>query len=109
MELRTVGGRLKLGSAFRMVATGYLVGAGAIFVPLFGLVSVTLLATGAPAAMNGEVVEGGARVVTILMPFVLLPLILAGQSLIFGGVIVLGLALYRTRRPIRVTAEDTVE
>ncbi|WP_312166970.1 hypothetical protein [Phenylobacterium sp.] len=104
MELRTVGGRLKASSAFKLVATGYLVGAGAIFIPLFTLVTVMLVATGAPARVNGEVVEGGELL--NLMPILLGPIILAMQAVTFGVLVVFGLWLFQKRWPLLIVAED---
>jgi uncharacterized protein (DUF2062 family) len=104
MELRTVGGRLRLDSAFKVIATGYLVGAGAIFLPLFTLITLVAFAAGAPMTVNGEVVEGGGLIA--LMPIIMVPFILAMQSLLFGGLIVLGLWLFQMRWPIRVVSDD---
>lgn len=106
MELRTVGGQLKLASVFKLVATGYGIGAGVIFIPLFGLVILTGLASGAPMKVNGEVVEGGARLAFALIPLVMVPFIVAMQAVMFGGLIFLGLWLYQKRRPLHVVAED---
>ena len=102
MELQTENGRLKLGGAFKLVATGYFLGAGVIFVPLFALVTVISLAAGVPPTVNGQEVEGGGMILAIL-PLVVVPIILAMQAVMFGGLAVLGLWLYSKRRPIRVT------
>lgn len=107
MELRTVDGVLKPGGAFKLIATGYLLGAGAIFVPLFVLVILATFASGAPATINGEVVEGTAGFLAAFAPLIMLPFVVAIQSVIFGGLIVFGLWLYQKRRPIRVINEDT--
>lgn len=104
MELRTVGGRLKLSSAFKMIATGYVVGAGVIFLPIFTLMAVITFATGAPTTVNGEAVEGGGFLA--LLPIVMVPFIIAMQSLLFGGLVVLGLWLFQKRWPIRVVSDD---
>lgn len=106
MELRTVGGRLKLDSVFKLVATGYAIGAGVLFVPMFALITLISLASGAPMKVNGEVVEGAAAQAFALMPLVMVPFVVAMQALMFGGLIVFGLWLYQKRRPLRVVAED---
>ena len=90
MELRTMGGQLKAGAAFRLVATGYIIGASVIFGPLF------LFATLAMGVQRPVLLVGG------LLQLLLLPVVLGIQSLLFGGVIVLGLWLYQKRRPIVV-------
>ncbi|WP_332772377.1 hypothetical protein [Phenylobacterium sp.] len=106
MELRIVDGQLKPGGAFKLVATGYLVGAGAIFVPFFALVTLFTFGSGAPATLNGEVVKGGAGLMMTLMPFIMLPIILVMQSAMIGGLVVFGLWLYRKHRPIHVVAVE---
>lgn len=105
MELRTVGGQLKLDGVFKLVATGYAIGAGVIFIPLFALVTLLSFASRAPMKVNGQVVEGGAAHAFALVPLVLVPLVVAMQSVMFGGVIVFGLWLYQKRKPLRVIAE----
>ena len=105
MELKTANGQLKLDSAFKLVATGYLIGAGVIFVPLFGLTMLAGLAGGGPMKLNGQVVEGSAGVLLALLPLVMLPFIVAMQSVMFGGLVVFGLWLYQKRRPLRVIVE----
>jgi hypothetical protein len=88
--------------AFKLVATGYFLGAGAIFLPLFALVTVLFMAAGVPPLVNGEPVEGSGRFLAALMPMIMLPVILALQAVMFGGLAVLGLWVYCKRRPIRV-------
>ncbi len=90
MELRTLGGQLKAGAAFRLIAIGYVIGAGVIFGPLF------LLATLAMSLQRPVMLIGG------LVQLLLLPIILGVQSVLLGGVVVLGLWLYQKRRPILV-------
>ncbi len=102
MELRTKGGLLKPGGAFKLVATGYFLGAGVIFLPLFVLVTVTFMAAGVPPLVNGEPVEGSGAVLAAFLPLIMLPVILALQAVMFGGLAVLGLWVYNKRRPIRV-------
>ena len=105
MELQTQNGRLKPGGAFKLVATGYFLGAGVIFLPLFALISVITvisIAAGGPAVLNGEQVQGGPAIFVAILPLVMLPVILAIQALVFGGLAVLGLWLYNKWRPILV-------
>ncbi len=107
MELRTEDGQLKPSGAFKLIATGYLVGASAIFVPLFLLINLVLLVTGAPATMNGQVVKGGDGLLVGLMQLIMLPIILALQAVMVGGLVVFGLWLYSKRQPIRVVAKNS--
>lgn len=102
MELRTKGGLLKPGGAFKLVATGYFLGTGVIFLPLFVLVTVIFMAAGVPPLVNGEPVEGSGAVLAAFLPLIMLPVILALQAVMFGGLAVLGLWVYNKRRPIRV-------
>jgi len=94
MELRTIGGQLKAGATFRLIAIGYIIGAAVIFGPLF------LLATVAISFQRPVMLLGG------LLQLLLLPIILGLQSVMLGGVIVLGLWLYQKRRPILVVNGD---
>lgn len=91
MELRTTGGQLKLGGAFKLVATGYFLGAGVIFLPLFALINVITLAAGVPPTLNGEPVEGSGGILVAFLPLIMVPVILAIQAVMFGGLAVLGL------------------
>lgn len=106
MDLRTVNGQLKPGAAFRLIATGYLFGAGALFIPLFAVITIVMVVGGAPMKVNGENVHGSARLLAQLAPVLMVPIILAMQSVMIGGLIVFGLWLYQKRRPIRVIAEE---
>lgn len=105
MELRTVGGRLKLDGVFKLVATGYAIGAGVILVPMFALVTLVSFASSAPMKVNGQVVEGGAAQAFVILPLVMVPIIVAMQAATFGGLTVFGLWLYQKRRPLRVVAD----
>ncbi|PHY22607.1 hypothetical protein [Caulobacter sp. BP25] len=79
---------------FRLIVTGYIIGAGVIFGPLF------LLATVVMGLQYPRVFVGG------LLQLLFLPIILGIQSVLFGGVIVLGLWLYQKRRPILAVDGD---
>jgi Flp pilus assembly pilin Flp len=102
MELRTTSGQLDLGGAFRLVATGYFFGAGAIFIPLFALITVVMVAAGVPGTFNDTVVEGGGSRFVAVLPLIMMPVILAIQAVMFGGLAVLGLWLYTRWKQIRV-------
>jgi hypothetical protein len=102
VELRTKGGLLNPGGAFKLVWTGYFLGAGVIFLPVFALVSVISLAAGVPPTWNGQPVEGSGGILVAILPLIMVPIILAFQAAMFGGLIVLGLWIYHKRRPIRV-------
>ena len=105
MELQTQNGRLKPGGAFKLLATGYFLGAAVIFLPLFALIAVIAaisIGAGGPALLNGEQVQGGAAIFVAILPLVMLPMILAMQALMIGGLAVLGLWLYNKWRPILV-------
>lgn len=102
MELSTTGGRLKPGGAFKLVATGYFFGTMVIFLPLFALVTVISLAAGVPPTLNGVPVEGSGGILVSILLLVIVPVVLAFQAVMFGGLVVLGLWLYNKRRPIRL-------
>jgi hypothetical protein len=108
MKLHVANGQLKPGGAFKLVALGYLIGAGAIFAPLFALVALIAVGSGAPTTLNGEVVNGGAALMVAAMPFIMLPVVLAMQAAMFGGLVVFGLWLYHKRRPIIIVDETAL-
>lgn len=105
MELRTKGGQLRIGGAFKLVAAGYFLGALGIFLPLFLLITVVSIAAGLPPTFNGAPVSGSAGILLTVLPLIMLPVIFAMQAVMFGGLAVLGLWLYQTRRPIRIVEE----
>lgn len=100
MEIKAVDGKLSVSSLFGPVAVGYGIGAGAIFLPmllLFGLLSLF-----APAGVdqNGQTVSTSAM---LLPAFIMVPFILAMQAVMFAGLIILGLSIYRMWGTLRVT------
>lgn len=106
MELRTVNGRLELGGVFKLFATGYLLGAGVLFVPLFALVELFGLVTGAPVPLDGQAVSDGTGPLVGLMMLIMAPIVVAMQSVMFGGLAVLGIWLYQKRRIVSVIAQE---
>jgi len=106
MELRVKeNGQLSLGSAYKMIAKGYVIGAGgfvAIFmIPMFIIFLIGAL-SGQPMSVNGEMTTGWAAYTPMLMMFVMFPVIVGLQAIMFGGMVVLGLVVYRQFRPINV-------
>jgi hypothetical protein len=101
MEIKAVDGKLSLGSLFGPIAVGYGVGAGVIFIPMFLLVG--LLSVFAPPGvdLSGQPVSAAA----MMLPMVIMvPFILAMQAVMFGGLVLLGLAIYRNWGTLRVTS-----
>ena len=80
MELRTVDGRLRLDGVFKVVATGYLLGAGVFFIPMFVLVFLTTLAAGGPTMVNGQVVQGGSGALLGLLMIIMVPFVVAEEA-----------------------------
>ena len=104
VELRMVNGKLNPSGTFKLIATGYLIGAGVIFVPLFAIATLFGFAIGAPTRLNGGVVG----LFVELMPLIMVPIIVAMQALMIGGIVVFGLWLYQKRWPIRVFGEGAL-
>jgi hypothetical protein len=102
MELRTVGGRLQLGGTFKLVAIGYLIGMGVIFVPFFLLIVLVAALAGATGSADASLGF------VLLLQVVMLPIILVMQAAMIGGAVILGLWLYQLRRSIRVVEEGPV-
>jgi hypothetical protein len=100
MEIKAVDGKLSLASLFGPVAVGYGIGAGIIFVPMFLLVG--LLSSFAPmTAQNGQTVSPAMMVLPMV---IMVPFIVALQGVMFGGLVMLGLAIYRKWGTLRVTS-----
>lgn len=102
MELRVKNGHLQLAGAFKVIATGYFLGAGLIFAPLFALSSLMSWRTGASPIVNGQEVAWASGGTAAILPILILPVVLALQAVLLGGLVVFGLWLYSKRRPIRV-------
>ncbi|MEO0608730.1 MAG: hypothetical protein AAFY82_10915 [Pseudomonadota bacterium] len=105
MKLETKGGRLTLGSAYKLIVWGWVLSWGALFgLILLLLLAITLL-TG-EMTVNGEIVSGRVEVLSAMAPIVVLfPIIVILHAFMFGGFITLGLWLYRFKRPIEVIPE----
>ena len=106
MELRVKeNGQLSLGSAYKMIATGWVFGVGGvfalIFIPMFVVFLIVAL-SGQPMNVNGEITTGWAAFLPMLMMFIVFPFIIGFHAIIFGGMVVLGLVAYRQFRPITV-------
>ena len=96
MELRTVGGKLVLGDAFKLTTIGSLIGTAVIFVPfflLFGLLVWVISATQSEPSFVGYI---------LLLQLIMLPIVLVMQAIMTGAMVTLGLWIYRWRRPIKV-------
>lgn len=107
MNLKIRDGQLTLGSVFRLAAVGWAVCGLIIFGGIFLLLLLIGIAGGA-MLVNGETINGRGAVLMAMLPMiVILPVILALQAVMFGGMITGGAALYRLWRPLSVSAETT--
>ena len=105
MELKTVDGKLALGSAYKLFAWGWVLGWGAFMLPILVLCILIALLTG-QMGVNGEMVYGrGAALMAILPLLVMFPIILVLQAFLAGAVVTFGLWLYRLRRPLSVVTQ----
>jgi hypothetical protein len=93
MEIKVVDGKLSLASMFGPVAVGYVIGAGVIVVPMFLMMGLLFSLGPAVVDQDGQPVSLG----TIVLPMVLMvPFIVAMQGVMIGGLVMLGLAIYRS-------------
>lgn len=101
MEIKVVDGKLSLASMFGPVAVGYAIGALVIFLPMFLLMA--LLFSFAPVGVdqNGQSLSPA---ITVLPMVIMVPFIVAMQGVMMGGLVMLGLAIYRKWGSLRVTA-----
>jgi hypothetical protein len=96
MKLQSVDGNLSSGNFFKPVAIGYVIGMGVFFLPII-LMTIPMM-----ILMPG--VEGESQSMSMaLSGLIMVPFILILQSVMFGGLVVLGLSIYRLRWPIRIT------
>ena len=99
MKIRASGGSPELASLYRVVTIGYVIGAGALFL-IPTILAVTFGGLGSATSSPGQSTPS---------PFLfvlLVPIVLGMQSLIFGGIVILGLAIYRRWRPIAVVSTE---
>jgi hypothetical protein len=101
MEIKAVDGKLSLGSLFGPIAVGYGIGAGVIFIPMFLLIGVLSLFAPAGVDQSGQTVSASAMFLPVI---IMVPFILAMQAMMIGGLIMLGLSIYRTWGTLRVTS-----
>ena len=101
MEIKAVDGKLSVTSLFWPVAVGYGIGAGVFFVPMFLLAG--LLVSFAPAGVdqNGQ---SFSPAIMVLPMVIMVPFIVAMQGVMMGGLVMLGLAIYRKWGTLRVIA-----
>lgn len=105
MELKTREGHLKLGSAYRLLVTAWAISWGLLFTLTILMIILITLLTG-EMTIYGELVQGRATILMNMLPFFLLvPIIVLFHAFWFGGFLLFGLWVYRTRRPIRVVEE----
>jgi hypothetical protein len=97
MKLLVRNGTIEVGSLFKFVFVGVLIGEGIIFGIPFALIFLTIAASGFPA------MEGGQAFPAFLLPL-MLPLIITMHALMFGGMIVLGLWIYSRFGKLEVDA-----
>lgn len=99
MEIKAIDGKLSLASLFGPVAVGYGIGAGVIFIPMVLLMA--LLFSFAPAGVdqNGQTVSPAVMVLPMI---IMVPFIVVMQGVMMGGLVMLGLAIYRKWGTLRV-------
>ena len=103
MEIKARDGYVSLGSLYKPIAVGYVIGMGVVFLPMFLLMLPMLVFSPGVQDQSGQLVTGPGPILAMIAPMiVMIPLILALQGLLIGGAILLGLAIYRTRHPIRI-------
>jgi hypothetical protein len=101
MEIKAVDGKLSIGSLFGPVAIGYAIGAGVIFLPMFLLMGLLFAFSPGFVDQNGQNVSGAAMALPMI---IMVPFIVVMQGVMFGGLVLLGLAIYRKWGTLRVTS-----
>lgn len=103
MQLKTVNGKLTLGSAYKLFVISWLVGWTSLFV-VFGGIALLAMLVGGEATINGVVVEGAGPVAAEILPVLaLIPVIIIFHAFMFSGLLLLGFVIYRFWRPVQIT------
>ncbi|SDM43598.1 hypothetical protein [Maricaulis salignorans] len=103
MQLKSINGKLTLGSAYKLFVVSWYIGWTSIFVIIGGIGLLAMLVSG-QATINGEVVEGAGPVAAQLLPMLaLFPIIIIFHAFVFSGLLLLGLIIYRIWRPVQIT------
>ena len=101
MKVNVIDGKLQLGSIYKLVVAGWVIGWGVFMVPMILLISVGMFFSDT-AQLNGETVSGASAAIVMLPMILLLPIVLVFHAIMFGALIIFGLWLYRKKRPIEV-------
>lgn len=105
MQLQTIDGKLTLGSVYKIVVWGWIIGWGVFFVPIALLIVIGATIAG-EMSFNGQMIYGHGTVFMHMLPvLILLPIIIIMHAFMFGGLITLGVLIYRHFRPLSVTAD----
>lgn len=108
MKLRVKNGQLSYGSTYRFFVTSWVLGVGSLFLAMFALTFLLMLATGT-GQVNGQTVTGrGALIVSMLPMVIIFPIVMLIQGFMFGGVLLFGSWLYRKFRKIEIVTDEGV-
>lgn len=103
MQLKSINGKLTLGSAYKLFVISWIVGWGAIFIIFGGIFLLAMLVSGG-AATDAVVVEGALpETAAALLSLIMLPVIIVFHAFAFSGFLLLGFVIYRLWRPVQVT------
>lgn len=107
MNIKVVDGKLSIGSLFVPVVAGYAIGAGAIFLPMALLTGLLIALSPGVVDQNGQAVSGAAMGLPMI---IMVPVIVVIQGVMIGGLVLLGLVIYRNWGTLRVThVRETTE
>lgn len=101
MKVNVIDGKLQLGSIYKLVVAGWVIGWGVFMIPMVLLISVGIFFS-ETAQLNGATVSVANPAIVLLPMVLLLPIMLVFHAIMFGALIIFGLWLYRKKRPIEV-------
>ena len=103
MQLKTVNGKLTLGSAYKLFVVSWFVGWTSIFVVIGGIGLLAMLVGGGTASdvlvTDGDLPPAAAALLSVVM----IPVIIVFHAFVFSGLLLLGVVIYRLWRPVQVT------
>jgi hypothetical protein len=90
MQLRTVDGKLTLGSVYKVIVWGWVLGMSAFMIPIALIIAIDATISG-QMSFNGEMIYGSGPVFMHVLPLIVMaPIIIVFHAFTFGGLITFG-------------------
>ncbi len=107
MHLRSVDGKLTLGSVYRLCVVGWVVGWGLLFGVFLVLFALIVVLAGAAGAFGHQTFGAAAILVQMIPLIIMIPITVVIQAFIAAGLLTFGVWLFQTRRPLLEIVPDS--